>query len=70
MRNKQRNKQIKEINKSKLYKVLRSKKNQLKSIEGVSSKNIEINKIQNEKDRIKRFERKVIRDNLLKQKHI
>lgn len=66
MRNKQRNKQIKEINKSKLYKVLRSKKNQLKSIEGVSSKNIEINKIQNEKDRIKRFERKVIRDNLLK----
>ena len=66
MRNKQRNKQIKEINKSKLYKFLRSKKNQLKSIEGVSSKNIEINKIQNEKDRIKRFERKVIRDNLLK----
>ena len=66
MRNKQRNKQIKEINKSKLYKALRSKKNQLKSIEGVSSKNIEINKIQNEKDRIKRFERKVIRDNLLK----
>ena len=66
MRKKQRNKQIKEINKSKLYKVLRSKKNQLKSIEGVSSKNIEINKIQNEKDRIKRFERKVIRDNLLK----
>ena len=66
MRNKQRNKQIKEINKSKLYKVLRSKKNQLKSIEVVSSKNIEINKIQNEKDRIKRFERKVIRDNLLK----
>ena len=66
MRNKQRNKQIKEINKSKLYKVLRSKKNQLKSIEGVSSKNIEINKIQNEKDRIKTFERKVIRDNLLK----
>ena len=66
MRNKQRNKQIKEINKSKLYKVLRSKKNQLKSIEGVSSKNIEINKIQNEKDRIKRFERKVIGDNLLK----
>ena len=66
MRNKQRNKQIKEISKSKLYKVLRSKKNQLKSIEGVSSKNIEINKIQNEKDRIKRFERKVIRDNLLK----
>lgn len=66
MRNKQRNKQIKEINKSKLYKVLRSKKNQLKSIEGVSSKNIEINKIQNEKDRIKRFERKVIRDNFLK----
>ena len=66
MRNKQRNKQIKEISKSKLYKVLRSKKNQLKSIEGVSSKNIEINKIQNEKDRIKRFERKVIRDNFLK----